>query len=181
LADLTEFRDLYRDYYAFTNREKNVPAQMVREKMRPLAAIVVDSLKRVDIGGMITRDAPVRGGRTVRVNLIRAIFRDNVTRQFSLDDHAPLEILEAGIVRYRRLLWQQRVQLFNPLFWLYHFVGYLAMLPFLIFRKAGYDTEKAEQLTSVRLYVILFQCAFFYFLARWSGILDWIWFDIIAL
>jgi len=181
LANLTEFRALCREYFSFTNRERNVPAQMVREKMRPLATIVVDSLRQVDLGGMVTRDAPVAGGRKVRINLIKAIFRDNVVHQFNLDDHTPLEILEASIIKYKRLLWQQKIQLFNPLFWLFHFVGYLAQLPLLVCRRAGYDTQKAEQLTSVRVYQILFQLAFFYVIARWSGFLDWIWFDIIAL
>jgi len=181
LDNLVGFRDLYREYIDFTNRENNIPALMVRKKMEPLADLAVDSLKRVKLGGLVTRDAPVRGGRKIRINLIKAIFRDHIIRRFSLDEKTPIEIIDRGIIEYRKLLWFQRIQLFNPVFWLYHVSGFMAELPILICRRAGYDTRKAEELTSVRFYMILFQIAFFYVVIKWSGLIDWIRFDILAL
>ena len=181
LDSLKEFRALYREYIEFTNRETNVPAQMTRKKMEPLTALTVDSLKKVGLGSMITRDAPVKGGRKVKINLIRAIFRDHLVRHFSLDDKAPLELLDEGIVKYQSLLWKQKVQLFNPLFWLYHFVGFIAWLPLLIAKKAGYDTTDAEKLAVVKLYVLVFQLAVFYLLLEWSGTIALIRFDILGL
>jgi len=162
LEKILEFRALYREYIDFTNRENNVPAQMTRKKMEPLTAITVDSLNQVELGSMITRDAPVKGGKKVKINLIRAIFRDQLIHHFSL-------------------LWRQKAQLFNPLFWLYHFVGYLAWLPLLILKKAGYDTSDAEKLAVVKLYVIVFQLAVFYLLLEWSGTIALIRFDILGL
>jgi len=181
LENLEKFHGLYRDYADFTNKPENLPAQLVRAKMEPLVPMAVESLRKVGLGGMVTRDAPVHGGRRVRINIIKAIFRDNVVRKFSLDDKAPLKVLEAGILKYRQLLWIQKLQLFNPLFWLFHFILFLARVPILVFRKAGYDTSHAESLTSVRLYLILFQIACYYLLAEWSGLLDWIRFDILGL
>jgi len=181
LQSLTRFRKMYREYISFTNRENNVPAQMIRQKMEPLAMMAVDSLNRINLGQLVTRDAPAEGGRTVKINLVKAIFRDHVIRRFNLDDKAPLEILDRGIIEYKRRLWMETVNLFNPVFWLFHFSWFLASLPILFCRKAGYDTSKAERLTSVRMYQILFQFTFFYVLVKWSGLLDWLWFDIIAL
>ena len=146
---MQQFRNLYADYIDFTNRPNNVPAQMVRQKMEPLEPMVVESLKKVNLGHLITRDAPVHGGKKVRVNLIKAIFRDHVIRRFSVKDKEPLEILDEGLLAYRNLLWRQRLHLFNPVFWLYHFGLFLARLPILIFRSAGFDTTKAEEMASV--------------------------------
>ncbi|MFZ5980513.1 MAG: hypothetical protein ACOYVF_07750 [Candidatus Zixiibacteriota bacterium] len=181
LDSLKEFRALYREYIDFTNRETNLPAQMTRKKMEPLTAITVDSLDRVGLGSLITRDAPVKGGRKIKINLIRAIFRDHLIRHFSLDDKTPLELLDKGIVKYQRLLWKEKVQLFNPFFWLYHYVGYLALLPLLILKKAGYDTSDAEKLAIVKVYIIIFQLAVFYLLLEWSGTIALIRFDILGL
>ncbi|UCC43655.1 MAG: hypothetical protein JSU65_11040 [Candidatus Zixiibacteriota bacterium] len=181
LARLLEFRNLYSQYLGFTNRDNNVPAQLVREKMQPMTAEIVDSLRRVGMGGLVTRDAPVKGNRRVRINVIRAIFRDHVTRHYNLDDKEPLKVLDKGIIAYRRLKWRQAIQLVNPLFWVFNFIAFAARLPIHICRKAGYDTSHAESLTSVRLYIILFQFGAFYVLAKWTGLIDWLWIDIIAL
>jgi len=181
LDNLEEFRRHFWEFSKFTNRERNVAAQMTRQKMEPLVALAVDSLKRVGLGGMITRDAPVRGGRKVRINLIKAIFHDDLIRQFSLDDKTPLELLDEGILKYRSLLWREKVQLFNPLFWLFHFVGFLALSPFHILKKAGYDTEDARKLGVVKLYVVVFQLAAFYLLLQLTGTIALIRFDILGL
>ena len=179
LENLLEFREMYRQYIQFTNRENNPAALMHREQIRPLAAMTVDSLRRVKLGAIITKDAPSRGGRSIRVNLIKAIFRDKVIRRFSLDERAPLDILDKGIVKYRSMLWRQKLMLFNPLFWLYEGIGFVARLPLLIFRKAGYDTLHAETLTSVRLYIIIVQLAIWYLLVKWSTVTALITFDIL--
>lgn len=181
LKYLTRFRDYYAEYIDFTNRPRNVPAQMIRQKMEPLVPMTVESLKKVGLGRLITRDAPVRGGRKVRINLIKAVFRDTVIKRFSVHDREPLEILDKGVLEYRNRLWRQRVQLFNPLFWLFYFGLFLARLPILIFRSAGYDTTQAEELASVRFYLVAFQILYFYLIADAVGLIDWLRFDIIAL
>jgi len=180
LECLQQFRNLYAEYIEFTNRPNNVPAQMVRRKMEPLLPMVVESLQKVGLGRLITRDAPVRGGRKVRINLIKAIFRDTIIKRFSLEDKGPLKILDKGILAYRNRLWQQKVQLFNPVFWLYHFGLFLARLPIMIFRSAGYDTSKAEELASVKFYLVAFQILYFYLIADAIGFIEWLRFDIIA-
>jgi hypothetical protein len=181
LGNLEEFRRLFAEYAQFTNREKNVAAQMNRQKLEPLVTLAVDSLRRVGLGGMITRDAPVRGGRKVRINLIKAIFRDDLIRQFSLDDKTPLAILDKGILKYRSLLWREKIQLFNPFFWLFHFIGFLALLPFHVLKKAGYDTGNARKLGIVKLYVLVFQLVVFYLILQLSGTIALIRFDILGL
>ena len=181
LDNLEEFRRLFQEYSQFTNREKNVAARMTRQKLEPLVVLTVDSLKRVDLGGMITRDAPVRGGRKVRINLIKAIFRDDLIRQFSLDDKTPLELLDEGILKYRSLLWRQKVQLFNPLFWLFHFIGFLALAPFHILKQAGFDTEDTLKLGVVKFFVLIIQLAAFYLMLELSGTIALIRFDILGL
>lgn len=181
LANLEELRALYKEYISFTNRETNVPAQAVRTKMEPMAVLAIDSLRRVGLGSMVTRDAESRGGRKVRINLIKAIFRDHVVRRFDVRDNEVLTLLDRGIASYKSRLWKQQINLLNPLFWLYQFGALLADLPFMIFRSAGYDTEKAEKLTSARLLRLVVQLAFFAVLIKWSGLFDLIRFDILAL
>lgn len=180
LKCMQEFRDLYAEYIDFTNRSTNLPAQMVREKMQPLEPMVVESLKKVGLGRLITRDAPVRGGKKVRVNLIKAIFRDTVIKRFSVKDEEPLKVLDRGLLAYRNLLWRQQLQLFNPIYWLYHFGDFLARLPIQIFRSAGFDTSEAEQVATVKFYLVSFQILYFYLIADAIGLIEWLRFDIIA-
>jgi hypothetical protein len=73
LNSLIRFRKLYVEYVKFTNRESNPAAQMVRARMEPLTTLTVDSLKRVGLGSMLTRAAPARGGKTMKINLIRCL------------------------------------------------------------------------------------------------------------
>jgi hypothetical protein len=164
---LTQFRSLFKEYTQFHNREKNKAAQVVREKMEPLLGLTVDSLKRVNLGSTITRDAPARGGHKLRINLIRAIFREHLIRRFMLNDETPMKILDSGIARYKSRLWRERVQLFNPLFWLYHFSEFLARLPILFLSKAGCDIRQAEKSKGFRVYIVLVQLSIFYLVFRW--------------
>lgn len=170
---LVEFRRLYTEYIEFTNRFANPAAAIVREKMEPLAAMTVDSLKRVRLGTMLTRNAPARGGRKVRINLIRAIFRHRVIEDFNLDDRAPMRVLDTGIVKYRSRLWRQKIQLFNPLFWLLHVTAYIAMLPVNMLHKAGYDVTVDEDTPLVRVFVLFFQIICFYVVFKSTGLVEW--------
>lgn len=170
---LLKFRLLYTEYLEFTNRFANPAAKIVRDKMEPLAAMTVDSLRRVKLGSMLTRSAPSRGGRKIRINLIRAIFRARVIRDYNLDDRAPMKILDTGIVKYRTRLWRQKIQLFNPLFWLFQVTAYLALLPVNMLRKSGYDVMENDQAPLVRILVLLFQVVCFYVLFKSIGLIDW--------
>ncbi len=166
LTCLTQFRNLFKEYIQFPNRENNKAAQIVREKMEPLLSLTVDSLKRVRLGSTVTRDAPVRGGHKLRINLIRAIFREHLIRRFMLNDETPMKILDSGIARYKARLWRERVQLFNPLFWLYHFSEFLARLPILFLSKVGCDTRQTEKSKGFRFYIVLVQLSIFYLAFR---------------
>jgi len=181
LESLVRFRALYVEFIGFTNRTDNVPALMVRQKMEPLASITVDSLRQVGLGGMVTRDAPVHGGRKVRINLIKAIFRDAVIRRFSVTDQEPLDLLDMGILAYRKQLWIQKLQLCNPFFWVYQIVLWLARLPVTVCRASGYDTSRVEQSAALKLYLLLFQVGFYLLVARAAGLFSWFRADIIAL
>ena len=180
LNSLVRFRKLYVEYLKFTNRESNPAAQMVRARMEPLTTLTVDSLKRVGLGSMLTRAAPAHGGKTMKINLIRAIFRDNVIQDYNLDDRVPVRILDSGIVKYHTRLWQQKIQLFNPFFWLYQMSAFVAMLPLHVLRRAGYDTGRAEESSLARLFVVSFQLACLFVVFNWLGIVDWFHYYLVA-
>ncbi len=181
LESLVRFRALYAEFIGFTNRTDNLPALMIRQKMEPLAPMTVESLRQVGLGGMVTRDAPVHGGRKVRINLIKVIFRDAIIRRYSVTDQEPLELLDMGILAYQKRLWIEKLQLFNPLFWVYQIVLWLARLPVTVCRAAGYDTSKVEQSAALKLYLLLFQVGFYVLIARAVGLFSWFRADIIAL
>jgi len=178
---LIEFRRLYREYSGFTNKDNNVPAQMALQKLEPMTALTVDSLKRVGLGTTVLRDAPAKGGRKVQVNIIKAIFRPHLIQHFSLEDSEVLRLLDRGIVKYRIRVWQQAINLLNPLFWLFQLIGFIADLPFHIFRRAGFDTERVESKPSARAYRLLVQVLVLAVLLKVTGVIDWIRFDILAL
>jgi hypothetical protein len=172
LNNLKQFRSLYREYIDFTNRETNVPAQIIKRKLEPLAGMAVDSLQEIGLGRLVTREAASEGGRKIQINIIKAIFRPKLIKQFRLDDLAPLDALDEGLARYQARLARHRLQLFNPFFWLYHFIGFVARLPLMIFSRAGYDTRHAETLTSVRGFQIVVQIALWYLLFDAIGLID---------
>ena len=109
LNGLLEFRQLYSEYINFTNRFANPAAKIVRDKMEPLTALTVDSLKRMRLGSIVTKTAPSAGGKNIKINLIMAIFRDKVIRDYNLSDDEPMKILNTGILKYRTRLWQQKI------------------------------------------------------------------------
>ena len=177
LDGLRQFRRSYAEYINFTNREKNVPAQMLLSNLNPARDMTVDSLRRVGLGRMFTRDAPSRGGKRVKINTIRAIFREDLIQHFSLDDETPLRILDAGVIRYKMRLWRQKLLLFNPVFWLYQIFGFIALLPILVFKKAGVDTTFFEERKLVRFYVVTVQLVCFYLTVEALGFISLITFD----
>jgi len=174
LKNLEEFRSLYREYIEFFNREKNPAAKVVRKKMLPLTAMTVDSLKRLDLGSTVTRDAPLRGGKKVRINLIKAIFRDHIIRRYKLDDQTPLEIIDRGIARYRVYLLREKIQLFNPFYWLYLFSEFVARIPFLMARKAGIEIHDADKSNIYGIITIIMQLIIFYLTFEAVGLIDWL-------
>lgn len=178
---LLEFRRLYREYSGFTNKENNIPAQVLLQKLEPMTALTVDSLRRIGLGSMITHDAPSKGGRKIRINIIKAIFRPHLIRHFSLEDTDVLRLLDRGIVKYRVRVWQQAINLFNPIFWLVQLIGFVADIPFHVFRRAGFETDRLEKKSSVRAYRLVVQVLLLVLLLKLTGVLDWIRFDILAL
>jgi hypothetical protein len=181
LEHLLEFRRLYHEYAEFTNKENNLPAQLLLSRLEPMVSLTVNSLRQVGLGTVVTRDAPSKGGRRIRVNIIKAIFRPLVVRHFSIEDSEILSLLDRGLVKYRIRLWQQRLQLLNPLFWLYQIIAFAADLPLWIFRAAGYTTEHIEKAAPTRVYKVAVQILLFAALLHWSGVFTWIRFDIFAL
>ena len=180
LDDLEKFRKLYIEYISFTNRSSNPAAMIVLEKLKALKLETVDSLRRVHLGAVVTRDAPVRGRRKMRINVIKAIFRTDVIKRFGLDEREPVEFLNRGILKYRMLLWRQKLQLFNPLFWLYHMVAFLAELPLWSISRAGYEVGDARRSPLMRIYLTVFQICSYVLLAHWAGLFDWVALDVLA-
>lgn len=181
LEHLTEFRRLYHEYAEFLNKENNLPAQLLLARLEPMVALTVSSLRQVGLGTVVTRDAPSKGARKVRVNIIKAIFRPHIVRHFSIEDSEILGLLDRGIVKYRVRLWQQRLQLLNPLFWLYQMLAFAADLPLWIIRRAGYATENLERASVTKFYRVSVQFLLLAALLHWVGVFTWIRFDILAL
>lgn len=180
LEAIQQFRELFVDYSNFTNRsEDNVPAQMVKRKMEPLKTLVVDSLSKIGLGRVVVRDTPAKGGRKIQINVIRAIFRERILQRYDIPDNTPLRMLDAGIAKYKQMMWVQQVQLFNPLFWVFHVILFLSRIPIYIFKHAGYDTNKIETNGAVKLLVVGLQLVCYYALIKWSGVLAFIPFDIV--
>ncbi len=180
LGGLIEFRKLYKEYISFTNRENNIPAQIIKDKLEPLLPMTVDSLNRAGLGALVARNAPTLGGKTVKVNIMRAIFRQNIIDRFRLEDNEPLRALDKGIMVYQTRLWKRRMNLFNPFFWLHNFIAYIAQHPLLILRRSGFDPVEAEKSPVIRVYMVLFQSFIYFLILKWIGLIDWIWFDILG-
>ncbi len=174
LKNLTRFRNLYQEYLNFPSRRDYVPANIVRNKMVTLLPLTVDSLRKIRMGILVTRIEPSRGGKKVKINLIKAIFREHLIIRFSLDEQAPLKILNRAVTKYQRLLWAQAIQLFNPLFWLYHFFDFIVRLPFKLLVDVGLKIDNLEESTLARLYIAASQIILFYYVFKVVGFIDWI-------
>lgn len=174
LETLKKMRRLYKEYLSFTNRFENPAAQIVAHQMRPLVAMTIDSLKHAGVGSVVTHDAPAKGGKRYKINIIKAIFRESLTRNFSLEEDAPTEAIEAAIAKYRILLIRSRIQLFNPIFWLVQFVGYGISFPFYIMQKCGFDTAEFEKTSVGRMIKIIIALAMLYITSEASGFSQWL-------
>ena len=181
LAALIEFRTRFAEYSNFTNRtEDNIPAKMIRNKLEPLAPVVVDSLAKVGLGRVVVKDSPARGGRKIQVNVIKAIFRERLMKRYDIPDHTAMRMLDAGISKYNQMLWVQKIQLFNPLFWLYQIVLFIAKTPLMVFEGAGFNTVRVNRSAAAKALVVVLQLVCYYFLIQWSGLAAFIRFDILT-
>ena len=175
LATLRSFKKLYADYISFTNRFENPAAQILLRQMRPLVPMTIDSLRRVHIGTIIMQDAPARGGKKYKINMIKAIFRESLIKHFHLDDESPLQAVEAAVIKYETLQSRSLVQLFNPLFWIMEFVGYVAEIPFIILDKSGISTAEFKKTAAARLFKIVVILALLILIAEILGLRALIW------
>lgn len=174
LKALHKMRSLYKEYVRFTNRFENPAAQMILREMRPLVPMTIDSLKLAGVGSIVTHDAPAKGGKRYKINIIKAIFRESLVRNFSLEDDAPLEAIEAAIAKYRILQTRARLQLFNPLFWLVQFIGYGITIPFYIFQKCGFETNDFERTSVGRMIKIIIALGMIWVIYEATGIGRWL-------
>lgn len=174
LATLKQFKKLYEEYISFTNRFDNPAAEIVLNKMRPLAPMTIDSLKKVRIGTIVTTDAPARGGKKYKINMIKAIFRESLIRHFNLDEKEPLCAIEAAVVKYETLKSRAFVQLFNPFFWVIEFVAYVAEIPFIILERAGIEILEFRKTSAAKLFKICIMVSLLFVLAETTGVLDWV-------
>jgi len=175
LGVLQRFRKLYIDYISFTNRFENPAAQIVSRQMRPLVPMAIDSLRRVQIGTIVTHDAPARGAKKYRINIIKAIFRESISRNFSLDDQAPLEAVEAAIAKYRVLRSRRLIQLYNPFFWLVQFIGYGAEMPLYLLKKAGFDVSAFRKNAGGKFLKLTMVIFIIYVIVEGTGFRSWLW------
>ncbi|MEZ5358492.1 MAG: hypothetical protein R3F48_06635 [Candidatus Zixiibacteriota bacterium] len=174
LSTLKKFKKLYAEYISFTNRFENPAALIVLNKMRPLAPMTIDSLREVRIGTLITTDAPARGGKKYKINMIKAIFRESLIRHFNLNDQEPLCAIEAAIVKFETLKSRAFIQLFNPFFWIIEFVAYAAEIPFLILERAGIDILEFRKTAAAKFFKICIMVCLLIVLAETTGVLDWV-------
>lgn len=174
LEVLKKFRKLYKDYISFTNRSENPAAQLLLGKMRPLVPMTIDSLKQVGIGTIITHDAPARGRKKYKINMIKAIFRESLIQHFHLEETAPLEAIEAALVKYQVLISRARLQLFNPVFWLVLFLGYAADSPFILLAQCGFDIDEVRKGPVGRFLKLLIMLILVCLIAEATGFRAWL-------
>lgn len=175
LATLRKFRRLYMEFIGFTNRYDNPAAEIVLNQMRPLLPLTIDALRRARVGTIMTQDAPARGGKKYRINVIKAIFRPTLVENFNLDDDEPLTALDTAIVKYETLRSRTFVQLFNPFFWLMEMVAYLADLPFIILEKAGFELDDFRKTSAARFIKICLLALLLAVIIEVSGLRRWLW------
>ncbi|MEK7775164.1 MAG: hypothetical protein AAB305_04700 [Candidatus Zixiibacteriota bacterium] len=177
LESLVQFRKQYGEYIAFTNRERNLAAQTVRERLESALGFVCDSLGKVSCGYLQTTDLPSQGGKSLKINVVKAVFRPELVRKYDLRDDTPLAELDRGISIYQKMLWREKLNLWNPLFWFVYLTSYAARLPFRILESAGQDVAALEKTPLTRGYVVIVQLIFAFLILKQSGFLTLIWFD----
>ncbi len=172
LLTLKKFKKLYGEYISFTNRFENPAAQMLLRQMRPLVPMTIDCLKEVNVGTIVTSDAPSRGGKTYKINMIKAIFRKSLIQQFHLDEQEPLYAIEMAIVKFEMLKSRAFIQLFNPLFWVVEFISYIAEIPFIILERAGIDLVEFRKTSVAKLFKIVVITGLMFLIAETTGVID---------
>lgn len=175
LATIKKFRKLYKDYISFTNRYENPAAQILLKKMRPLVPMTIDSMREAGVGTIVTHDAPARGAKRYKINIIKAIFRESLVRNFNLEDEAPLQALEATLVKYETLKSRAFFQLFNPFFWFIEFVAYAAEGPFTLIDKAGIDTMEFRKTAAAKTIKLFMMAIIIYLIIELTGLRVWLW------
>ncbi len=176
LAVLEKFLRLYGEYLTFTNRFNNPAAQILLQKMRPLVPMTIDSLRNAGVGTIVARDAPSRGQKKYKINIIKAIFRESLIQHFSLEEQAPLDAIEAAMVKYRMMRSRAFLQLFNPIFWLVIFIGYAAESPFILLRQCGFEEVKDFKKTAAGRFIkIIVMLLILIILIEAVGFRRWVW------
>ncbi|MEE9441321.1 MAG: hypothetical protein V3V99_01470 [candidate division Zixibacteria bacterium] len=175
LAAIKKFRKLYLDYISFTNRFENPAAQMLLKKMRPLVPMTIDSMREAKVGTIVTHDAPARGSKRYKINIIKAIFRESLVRNFNLEDDAPMQALEATVVKYETMKSRAFFQLFNPFFWFIEFVGYAADGPYTLIDKAGIDTTEFRKTAGAKTIKLFLMAVIILLTVELTGLREWLW------
>jgi hypothetical protein len=177
LDALVRYRRQYVDFIAFTNRDRNVAALTVKSRLLEEQPFVLESLGKVNCGYLKTTDIPSEGGKALKINVVKAVFRDDLVHKYDLRDDTPLDELDRAISLYRNIRWREQLHLWNPLFWIHYFTSYVARLPFRVLESAGYDVAGVEQSAFTRGYVVVMQLICAFVILRHTGILALIWFD----
>lgn len=179
LEQLNEFRELYREFLNFSERYYYPPAVITMEKMRSLVSQVIQSLISIGYGERMIRKEKKFDGKKIRINIFKAIFRERLQRRYALDEEIPLKVLDSAIAKYQGILWRQKIQLFNPVFWIFHIADYFLRLPFMIIRNSGIN-YKFEKSAIFQIYLASGHLALFAYLLKISGLLTWLDRDILA-
>jgi len=174
LAALSKFLALYNQYTSFTNRVENPAAQELLKEMKPLVPLTIESLRLVRVGTIVTHDAPARGGKSFRINVIKAIFRHSLIQHFRLDDEGPRQALEMAIVKYDTRRSRAFVQLFNPLFWLIELVAFGADIPYALLEKIGFELDDFRKTGAARAIKGILLLLIIAGLVKMTGLWDWI-------
>ncbi len=86
--------------------------------------------------------APGVGGVIIPVNLFYAILKD--TSHGGVDQDWIRDTINETIGRTQQRLRLERVNMFNPLYWLYQVLVFLVRIPFHIVSVSGFDVSKVE-------------------------------------
>ena len=179
LEQLIKFRDLYRDFIEFPDRYHYTPAAVMMEKMRPLVTQVIHSLIAIDYGEKMIRKEKKFDGKRVRINIFKAIFRERLQRRYALEEDIPLKVLDSAIAKYQSMLWSRQIQLFNPIFWVFHVFDHFLRFPFMIIRNTGikFDFERSALF---QIYLVAGHFLLFAYVLKITGLFTWFHRDILA-
>ncbi len=179
LDTLRKFRGLYIQILKTSSRHENKEAGKILTELRPLTPLTMNSLIKIGQGYKMIKIEKDFSGKRIRINIFRAIFRQKLQRRYGLDEKAPLKVLDSAIAEYQGNLWRQKIQLFNPLFWIITFVDFALGIPLnllgRIFPRADFETS-----LPARLYLAAGQLIVFLYLADFAGLFGWLRWDLLA-